>query len=70
MSIKKSIPFRPRYKSNGSLGIIHTLDCTHFLKIGFVVAGGGVYSYYIHEGNISDKEKKFYAYKKKMNNPG
>ena len=26
-----------------------------FLKIGFVVAGGGLYSYYIHQGNKSDK---------------
>ena len=32
--------------------------CTHFLKIGFVVAGGGFYSYYIRHGNKSDKERK------------
>ena len=47
-----------------------TWYCTHFLKIGFVVAGGVLYSYYIHKGNKSDKKKnckksvKFYAYKK------
>jgi hypothetical protein len=46
-----------------------TQDCTHFHKIGFMVAGGGFYSYYIHQGNKLDKErkivrKKFYAYKK------
>ena len=38
-------------------------------KNGFVVAGGGFYSYYIHQGNKSDKENckkkvKFSAYKK------
>ena len=27
-------------------------------KIGFVVAGGGFYSYHIHQGNKSDKERK------------
>ena len=42
----------------GSLGIAHTRDCTYFLKIGFVVAGGGSYSYYIHQGNKSAKERK------------
>ena len=30
----------------------------HFLKIGFVVAGDGVYSYHIYQGNKSDKERK------------
>ena len=29
-------------------------DCTHFLKIRFVVAGGRLYSYYIHQGIKSD----------------
>ena len=29
-----------------------------FFKIGYVVAGGGFYSYYIHQGNKSDKERK------------
>ena len=29
-----------------------------FLKLFFVVAGGGFYSYYIHQGNKSDKERK------------
>ena len=42
----------------GSLGIAPTRKCTHFLKIGFVVAGGGFYTYYIHQGNKSDKERK------------
>ena len=42
----------------GSLGIAPTRNCTHFLKIGFVVARGGFYSNYIHQGNKSDKERK------------
>ena len=40
-----------------SLGIAPIRDCTHFLKVVFVVAGGGFYSY-IHQGNKLDKEKK------------
>ena len=32
----------------GSRGIAPTQNCTHFLKIGFVIAGVGCYSYYIH----------------------
>jgi hypothetical protein len=49
----------------GSSGIAPTPDCTHFLKIGFIVAGGWFYSYNIHQGNKLDKERKtFYAYKK------
>ena len=53
----------------GLLGIVPTRDCNHFLEIGFVFAGGGSYSYYIHQGNKSDKgrkivRKKFYANKK------
>ena len=40
-----------------------TWYCTHtglqpFLKIGFVVTGGEFYSYYIHQVNKSDKERK------------
>ena len=35
-----------------------TRYCTHFLKIEFVVAGGGFHSYYIHQGNKSDKDMK------------
>ena len=31
---------------------------THILKIKFVVAGGGFYSFYIHQGNKSDKDRK------------
>ena len=42
----------------GSLSIAPTRNFTLFLKIGFVVAGGGFYSYYIHQGNKSDKERK------------
>ena len=51
----------------GSLGIAPTRNCTHFLKIGYVVARGGVFS---NKGiNQSKKGKleeniKFYAYKK------
>jgi hypothetical protein len=55
---------------SGSIGIAPTHNCTHFLKIGFVVAWGGFYSYYIRQGNKIDKERqivrqkfKFYAYK-------
>ena len=43
---------------SGSLGIAPTRNCTHFLKIGFVDAGGGFYFYYIHQGNKSDKDRK------------
>ena len=40
------------------VGIAPTRNCNHFLKIGFVIAGGGFYSSYIHQGNRSDKERK------------
>ena len=45
---------------------VFTWYCTHFLKIGFVVAGGGFYSYFIHQGNRSYRKVncKFYAYKR------
>ena len=39
----------------GSLVIEPTRDCTLFLKIGFGVAGGGFYSYYI---NKLDEERR------------
>ena len=42
----------------GSLGIAPTRDCTHLFKIGFVVAGDGFYSYYIHQWNKSDQKRK------------
>ena len=42
----------------GPLDIAPTRNCTHFLKIGFLVAGGEYYSYYIHQGNKSNKERK------------
>ena len=42
----------------GSLDIAPTRNCTNFLKIEFVVAGGGFISYFISKGNKSDKEKK------------
>ena len=43
----------------GSLGIALTWDWTHFLKILFVFfAAGGFYSYYIHQWNKADKERK------------
>ena len=32
--------------------------CTHFLKIGFVVARGGFYSFYIQQGNKLYKERQ------------
>ena len=40
-----------------------TWYCTHFLKIGFVVAGGWFYSYYIHQGNKSDKGREIFRKK-------
>ena len=43
---------------SGSLGIAPTRNCTHFFKIRFVVTGGGFYSYYINQGNKSDKDSK------------
>ena len=42
----------------GSNVIAPTQDCTHILKIGFVVARRWLYSYYIHQGNKSDKESE------------
>ena len=42
----------------GSLGIAPKRDCTHFLKIGFVVARGWFYSCYIYQGYKYDKERK------------
>ena len=44
--------------ADGSLGITPTQNCTYFLKIKFAVARGGLYYYYIHQGNKSDKERK------------
>ena len=44
--------------SESSLGIAPTLDWTNFLKIEFVIASGGFYSFYLHQGNKSDKERK------------
>ena len=52
------ILYAKQHVSHGSLGIAPTRDCTHFSKIEFVFAGGGFYSYYIHQGNKSDKERK------------
>ena len=47
-----------------SFDIAPTRDCTQFLKIGFSVAGGVFYSYYIHQGNKSDKERRKIVRKK------
>ena len=54
------------YGGFGSHGIEPKRDWTHFLKIGFVVAGGGFYSYYnlqsikLDKGNgIQEKKKSF-----------
>ena len=41
----------------GSLIIASTHNCTLFLKIGFMIAGGSFYSYYVHQDK-SDKESK------------
>ena len=45
------------YFSKGSLGIAPTRNCTPFLKIGFMVARCGFYSYYIHHESKSAKER-------------
>ena len=37
------------FSKYGSLDIAATQNCTYFLKIGFIIAGGGFYFYYIHE---------------------
>ena len=58
------IPRVVTHFSTSSLGISPTQNCTHFIKIGFAVAGGGFYSYYIHQGNKSDKERKIVRNKK------
>ena len=39
-----------------------------FLKFGFVVAGGWFYSYYIHQGNKLDKERKIASKKLSLMN--
>jgi hypothetical protein len=39
----------------GSLGIAPTRNCTYSLQIGLVVAGGGFYSYYTHQGKLEEK---------------
>ena len=67
--VKKTKLIKLIFTKSGSHGIAPTRNCTHFLKIVFVVAGGGFYYYLIHQGNRSDKErklvrKKFYAYKR------
>ena len=41
-----------------SLTQLKGFTCTHFLKVGFVVAWGDFYSYHIHQGNKSDKERE------------
>ena len=46
------------YETDGSLEIAPTRNCTQFLDIGFVVADGVFYSYYIPMRNKSDKEEK------------
>ena len=49
--------------------VLHPHGIALTLKIGFVVAGGGFYSYYIHQGNISDKEREklSFMHTKKIN---
>ena len=61
------------YVYYGSRGIAPTRNCTHFLKIRFVVAGGGFYSYYNHqcirldkEGENCEKKVKFYSIQKDL----
>ena len=47
-----------RFVILGSHGIEPIRDLTHFLKIGFVVAGGGFYSYHNLVCIKLDKEKR------------
>ena len=60
--IKLLISFR--FGNANSINTVHLVLHPHgiapmyFLKIGFVVAGLGFYSYYIHQGNISDNVRK------------
>ena len=56
----------------GSLGISPKWKCTHFLKIGMANARGGFNSYFIHQGNKSDKERKIvsYMHTKRFNKDG
>ena len=69
IGIKPTPRNHAQYNLNGSHDIHPLRDWTHFLKIGFMVAGGEFNSYCIHQGNKSDKEMKivkkvkFYAYK-------
>ena len=52
------------------LGIAPTRNCTKFLKIRFLVAGGGFYSYYIKGLNQkkkgSCKKQKHFMHKKRF----
>ena len=51
-------------KKNNWLKEAPTRECIYFLKIDSVFAGGGFYSYYIHQGNKSVKERKIVSKKK------
>ena len=54
----KFILYLNKLHAFGSLGIAHTRNCTQFLKLDSWSPGEGFYSYYIHQGNKSDKERK------------
>ena len=54
LKLKETIAFK-----FGSSGIATTWDCTHFLNIGFVVARGGLNSYYNPQCIQLDKERNF-----------
>ena len=56
----------PLYVLLDSLCIAPTQNSTHFIEVGFLVAGGGLYFkgiYHIKKGNCK-KKNKFYSYKK------
>ena len=56
------------YEKGGSHGIEPKRDWTHFLKIGFVVAGGGFYSYYNLQCIKLDKVKESVLFTQKTFN--
>ena len=68
LAFTRNICSMGKYTKLGSHSIEPKRDWTHFLKIRFVVAGGGFYSYHKLQCIKLDKEKKnqFYAYKKHL----
>ena len=51
-------PYILKFKPDGAHGIEPTRNWTHFLKVRFVVAGGGFHFYYSPQCTKIDKESK------------